>query len=321
MVPRRRKAERVEHLLGLLKVRVLRGVNLAYRDARGSDPYVVLRMGSQKVKTGVKKKNVNPEWNEELTLSVSDHIQPIKLCAKTNEPQESLSMPKSPKCLSCSLPCSTTSCKTRPNTHASPSHTVSLSNCVGRPCAIQRQRDDGDLVVDDVGHGERFRCGCLFLLALSHKKKHALPHVSGSQVATEANQDGQESTGTASRAASLEKFECESWSSSAILDGDGDGDDVQSYFDLPLELIRSSRNGANSPVKAAFVFESDRKGSLKRSTSKLAPRKSHELSNRHVKFSTSPASYPASPSSYCTISPRMQKAREEFHAFLEARNA
>ncbi|CAD5190301.1 unnamed protein product [Musa acuminata subsp. malaccensis] len=79
MVPRRRKAERVEHLLGLLKVRVLRGVNLAYRDARGSDPYVVLRMGSQKVKTGVKKKNVNPEWNEELTLSVSDHIQPIKL--------------------------------------------------------------------------------------------------------------------------------------------------------------------------------------------------------------------------------------------------
>lgn len=232
-------------------------------------------------------------------------------------------MPKSPKCLSCSLPCSTTSSKTRPNTHVSPSHTVSLSNCVGRPCAIQRQRDDGDLVVDDVGHGERFRCGCLFLLALSHKKKHALPHVSGSQVAMEANQDGQESTGTTSRAASLEKFECESWSSSAILDGDGDGDgdDVQSYFDLPLELIRSSRNGANSPVKAAFVFESDRKGSLKRSMSKLAPRKSHELSNRHVKFSTSPASYPASPSSYCIISPRMQKAREEFHAFLEARNA
>lgn len=49
MDPRRRKAERVEHLLGLLKVRVLRGVNLAYRDARGSDPYVVLRMGSQVV--------------------------------------------------------------------------------------------------------------------------------------------------------------------------------------------------------------------------------------------------------------------------------
>ncbi|RRT51738.1 hypothetical protein B296_00049020 [Ensete ventricosum] len=206
--------------------------------------------------------------------------------------------------------------------------TVSPSNCAGRPPAIQQQRHDGDLAVDDVGHRERFRCGCLFLLALSHKKKHALPRVGGSQVAVEADQAGQESTGeesagTASRAASLEKFECESWSSSAILDGDVDGNDdgLQSYFDLPLELIRSSRNGANSPVKAAFVFESDRKGSLKRSMSKLAPRKSHELSNRHVKFSTSPASYPASPSSYCIISPRMQKATEEFHAFLEARNA
>ncbi|URD74151.1 hypothetical protein MUK42_08388 [Musa troglodytarum] len=235
-------------------------------------------------------------------------------------------MPKSPECLSCSLPCSTTSCKTRPNTHASPSQTLSLSSCVGRPSAIQPQRDGGDLGVDDAGHRERFRCGCLFLLALSHKKKHALPRVSGSPGAMEANRDGQESTGeesagTASRAASLEKFECESWSSSAMLDGDGGDDGVRSYFDLPLELIRSSRNGANSPVKAAFVFESDRKGSLKRSTSKLAPRKSHELSNRHVKFSTSPASYPASPSSYCVISPRMQKAREEFHAFLEARNA
>ncbi|RWW43357.1 hypothetical protein BHE74_00050995, partial [Ensete ventricosum] len=215
------------------------------------------------------------------------------------EEQESLSMPNSPKCLSCNLPCSTTSCKPRPNTHASPPQTVSPSNCAGRPPAIQQQRHDGDLAVDDVGHRERFRCGCLFLLALSHKKKHALPRVGGSQVAVEADQAGQESTGkesagTASRAASLEKFECESWSSSAILDGDVDGNDdgLQSYFDLPLELIRSSRNGANSPVKAAFVFESDRKGSLKRSMSKLAPRKSHELSNRHVKFSTSPASYP-----------------------------
>lgn len=33
----------------------------------------------QKVKTSVKKKDVNPEWNEELTLSVSDATVPIKL--------------------------------------------------------------------------------------------------------------------------------------------------------------------------------------------------------------------------------------------------
>jgi hypothetical protein len=33
--------------MGLLKVRVVCGVNLACRDATSSDPYVVLRMGKQ----------------------------------------------------------------------------------------------------------------------------------------------------------------------------------------------------------------------------------------------------------------------------------
>lgn len=33
----------------------------------------------QKLKTSVKKKNVNPEWNEDLTLSVSEPLQPIKV--------------------------------------------------------------------------------------------------------------------------------------------------------------------------------------------------------------------------------------------------
>jgi hypothetical protein len=35
------------HLVGLVRVRVLRGVNLAIRDLRSSDPYVVIRMGKQ----------------------------------------------------------------------------------------------------------------------------------------------------------------------------------------------------------------------------------------------------------------------------------
>lgn len=33
----------------------------------------------QKVKTRVVKKNINPEWNEDLTLSISDPSVPIKL--------------------------------------------------------------------------------------------------------------------------------------------------------------------------------------------------------------------------------------------------
>jgi Ca2+-dependent lipid-binding protein len=33
----------------------------------------------QKLKTRVVKKNINPEWNEDLTLSIADPSVPIKL--------------------------------------------------------------------------------------------------------------------------------------------------------------------------------------------------------------------------------------------------
>ncbi|RZB91666.1 hypothetical protein D0Y65_023875 [Glycine soja] len=36
------------NILGLLKLRIKRGVNLAIRDARTSDPYVVVNMGDQR---------------------------------------------------------------------------------------------------------------------------------------------------------------------------------------------------------------------------------------------------------------------------------
>ncbi|CAK9166527.1 unnamed protein product [Ilex paraguariensis] len=69
----------MEHLLGLLRIHVHRGVNLAVRDLKSSDPYVIVRFGKQKLKTRVIKRNLNPEWNEDLTLSVSDPNTPIKL--------------------------------------------------------------------------------------------------------------------------------------------------------------------------------------------------------------------------------------------------
>ncbi|KAK1410365.1 hypothetical protein QVD17_36901 [Tagetes erecta] len=65
-------------LLGLLRVHIHRGVNLAIRDLRSSDPYVIIRMGKQKLKTRVVKKNLNPVWDEDLTLSVVEPI-PVKL--------------------------------------------------------------------------------------------------------------------------------------------------------------------------------------------------------------------------------------------------
>ncbi|XP_055828676.1 protein C2-DOMAIN ABA-RELATED 4-like [Solanum dulcamara] len=69
----------MENLLGLLRIRVKRGVNLAVRDVRSSDTYVVVEMAKQKLKTGVVKKDVNPEWNEDLTLSVADPNLPVTL--------------------------------------------------------------------------------------------------------------------------------------------------------------------------------------------------------------------------------------------------
>ncbi|CAI9752962.1 unnamed protein product [Fraxinus pennsylvanica] len=69
----------MENSLGLLRIHVIRGINLAKRDARSSDPYVLVKMANQKLKTRVVKKNVNPEWNDELTLSIADPNLPIKL--------------------------------------------------------------------------------------------------------------------------------------------------------------------------------------------------------------------------------------------------
>ncbi|KAL5197817.1 hypothetical protein ABZP36_001329 [Zizania latifolia] len=68
-------------VIGLLKVRVVRGSNLAICDplTHTSDPYVVLCYGSEKVKTSVQKKNPNPVWNEVLQLSVTNPTKPVKL--------------------------------------------------------------------------------------------------------------------------------------------------------------------------------------------------------------------------------------------------
>ncbi|CAN0891445.1 Protein C2-DOMAIN ABA-RELATED 5 [Linum grandiflorum] len=66
-------------LLGLLRIHIKRGVNLAVRDVRSSDPYCVVKMGTQRFKTSVIRKDVNPEWNEDLTLSVADPDLPVKL--------------------------------------------------------------------------------------------------------------------------------------------------------------------------------------------------------------------------------------------------
>ncbi|KAL8512617.1 hypothetical protein ACS0TY_018924 [Phlomoides rotata] len=72
-------SEGMVEFIGMLKVKVIKGTNLAVRDVRSSDPYVVLKLGMQKAQTAVVKSNLNPIWNEELMLSVPQNYGPIKL--------------------------------------------------------------------------------------------------------------------------------------------------------------------------------------------------------------------------------------------------
>lgn len=65
--------------LGLLKIKVVKGTNLAVRDMITSDPYVMLTIGHQTVKTRVIKSNLNPVWNEELMLSIPNAMPPLKV--------------------------------------------------------------------------------------------------------------------------------------------------------------------------------------------------------------------------------------------------
>ncbi|KAG5124696.1 hypothetical protein JHK82_031433 [Glycine max] len=65
--------------IGLIKVNVVKGTNLAIRDVMSSDPYVIISLGHQSVKTRVIKSSLNPIWNESLMLSIPDHIPPLKV--------------------------------------------------------------------------------------------------------------------------------------------------------------------------------------------------------------------------------------------------
>ncbi|XP_019156329.1 PREDICTED: ADP-ribosylation factor GTPase-activating protein AGD12-like isoform X2 [Ipomoea nil] len=66
-------------IIGMVIVKVLKGRNLAVRDMLSSDPYVILTLGNEKVQTTSIRSNLNPIWNEVLTLSVPQDSGPIKL--------------------------------------------------------------------------------------------------------------------------------------------------------------------------------------------------------------------------------------------------
>ena len=66
-----------------MTVRVVRATGLLAADKGGtSDPYVVVQTaGGKKTKTSVKKKTLDPEWDETLELSVLDAAAPLSFTA------------------------------------------------------------------------------------------------------------------------------------------------------------------------------------------------------------------------------------------------
>ncbi|KAK8472582.1 hypothetical protein PHAVU_002G246400 [Phaseolus vulgaris] len=69
----------VAGFIGKLKVKVIKGTDLAIRDMMTSDPYVIFTLGQQTVQTTVVNSNLNPVWNEELMLSVTQQFGLLNL--------------------------------------------------------------------------------------------------------------------------------------------------------------------------------------------------------------------------------------------------
>jgi stromal membrane-associated protein len=75
----RKRPEDTREFVGKLNITVVKGTQLAVRDMLTSDPYVVLTLGEQTAQTTVKASDLNPIWNEVLTLSVPRNYGPLKL--------------------------------------------------------------------------------------------------------------------------------------------------------------------------------------------------------------------------------------------------
>ncbi|WOG85511.1 hypothetical protein DCAR_0104700 [Daucus carota subsp. sativus] len=181
-----------------------------------------------------------------------------------------------------------------------------LDQSLSNPWRTETRNDQLKKVQNNLdSQDDNFRCGamCLYLPGFGKAKP------------VRSRKEEPELVNVISRTVSLEKFECASWTSSAIIH-DNEGGNSSKFFDLPLELIQCSDNDKHLPVRAAFVFEKERKGTKNSSTKRIS-RKSHELSSQVRVSSSFRAPRHSTVTSPC-ISPRLQKARDDFNAFLKA---
>ncbi|RLN13145.1 actin cytoskeleton-regulatory complex protein pan-1-like [Panicum miliaceum] len=201
----------------------------------------------------------------------------------------------------------------------------SASRTEGRTMAPHddEEPDDPKLLAAE----DSFTCGalCMLIPVFSRKKPAFAATAAGTAVSGMQRQPSglRPRRSSASRVASLERFECGSWSPPPP---------PPPPDCLATEVAKTScaaDNDAEAPVKMAFVFDGEppaaTRGILKNSaSSRLDSARPSTSSQRHVRFSTAVAADAAAsascPTSPC-ITPRLARARAEFNAFLEAQSA
>ncbi|KAF0901884.1 hypothetical protein E2562_006495 [Oryza meyeriana var. granulata] len=215
-------------------------------------------------------------------------------------------------------------------------HSVALAHHVATPAAavapaLSRSasraegrsmvpHNDEDAEPKAIAEDDSFICGalCMFISGFSKKKSSAAAAVVSSMQRQQSI--GARRRSSVSRLASLERFECGSWSppppvvpAPAALEAE--------YF--AQEVAKSScADDTEAPVKMAFVFDhGEPRGILKKSaSSRQESARPSTSSQRHVRFSTATAAALSCPTSPC-VTPRLARARAEFNAFLEAQSA
>uniref|UniRef100_A0A0D9WRF0 Uncharacterized protein n=1 Tax=Leersia perrieri TaxID=77586 RepID=A0A0D9WRF0_9ORYZ len=205
-----------------------------------------------------------------------------------------------------------------------PALSRSASRAEGRSMVPHDDDDDGEDTKANAGAGEEdgdeggFNCGalCMFIPGFNSSKKKpaaaAVAAVSSMRRQHSIRGQQQRRASSVSRLASLERFECGSWSPPPP---------------PPAQEMSSCGGGeedTETPVKMAFVFESgEPRGILKKSASTSRQQEQSarpsSASQRHVRFSTAAAAA-SCPTSPC-VTPRLARARAEFNAFLEAQSA
>ncbi|WVZ79646.1 hypothetical protein U9M48_027202 [Paspalum notatum var. saurae] len=224
-----------------------------------------------------------------------------------------------------------------------PALSRSASRAGGRTAMAPHDYDDdgpgGDpnpLAADEGG----FTCGalCMFIPGFSSRKKPPAAFAAAAAAGTTAmsSMPRQRSglrprRSSASRVASLERFECGSWSPPPPPPVAAAQHDVADCLATEVAKMSSCADDAEAPVKMAFMFDGEApaaatRGILKNSASSRldsARPSTSSSSQRHVRFSTAVAAADAAascPMSPC-ITPRLARARTEFNAFLEAQSA